>query len=329
MRRAALAGLLIAIFTATVFVVNVASAQAPAVYPSWPMLPTGSTVYTGPASPVGGVAPWGSNQVATGFAPYRPVSPDPFGPYTLIGGYARAALTAPQPTGHEILPLGPNGYTYRPTYAGGVPVSANPTAAAYGISGIGPLPMSSVPGSALPAFTPQAPGAVDRVVAEFRAGNYQAALTEVNQWLAAEPNNGAAQQWAMHCHFALRRYDAAADALRRMVRLLPSESWTEVLNRYRDYYVSSRYTEHLAALEQWVQEHPNDEPARLLLAYHAGALGMREQAMRHLQQAAQLAPGDETVGLLLARWGAQPAGNATAPVTPSAIPRGPVGPVVF
>lgn len=49
--------------------------------------------------------------------PGRPLSYSPFMNYDLIYGYARGSLTAPQPIGHEHIPLGNNGYIYRPVYA--------------------------------------------------------------------------------------------------------------------------------------------------------------------------------------------------------------------
>ncbi len=50
------------------------------------------------------------------WAPVRPSDYLAYGPYDLLGGYARAYITAPQPVGHEIIPTGPNGYVYRPVY---------------------------------------------------------------------------------------------------------------------------------------------------------------------------------------------------------------------
>jgi hypothetical protein len=50
-------------------------------------------------------------------APYRPLPSNPFMYYDLLGGFARNAITAPQPIGHEHIATGPNGYIYQPVYA--------------------------------------------------------------------------------------------------------------------------------------------------------------------------------------------------------------------
>ncbi|HEY5312910.1 MAG TPA: hypothetical protein VIK18_10345 [Pirellulales bacterium] len=49
--------------------------------------------------------------------PARPLYYHPFTNYDLLYGYSRGALTAPQPIGHEHIPLGNGGYIYRPVYA--------------------------------------------------------------------------------------------------------------------------------------------------------------------------------------------------------------------
>lgn len=60
-------------------------------------------------------------------APVRPLPYSPFSFYDLLAGFRPAGLSAPQPTGHEIIPTGPNGYIYRPTWAP-VPPPAMPAA---------------------------------------------------------------------------------------------------------------------------------------------------------------------------------------------------------
>ena len=79
--------------------------------------------------------------------PARPLYYSPFNNYDLLYGYSRGALTAPQPIGHEHIPLGPNGYIYRPVYA------APPQA-----PGITPPPVipQALPAQAVPANRPLA-----------------------------------------------------------------------------------------------------------------------------------------------------------------------------
>ena len=233
---------------------------------------------------------------ATGFAPYRPVYPNPFGPYSLLGGYARAAVTAPQPTGHEIIPTGPNGYIYRPTY----------NAASFGP----PDPLAIDP--SLAGNLAQPADAWTTAVEAFRAGQFDAALVALQPLLTASNQQGAAQQnsaqagtahlLAMHAHFAAGRYAQAVSELRAGLARLPQTSWGLVLDRYRDYYGATRYTQHLAALESYVQQQPTNADAQLLLGYHAAYLGQTAAASAHLRRAVELAPSDTLARELWSRF---------------------------
>ncbi|HWB00540.1 MAG TPA: tetratricopeptide repeat protein [Pirellulales bacterium] len=257
----------------------------------------------------------------TGFAPYRPVYPDPFGPYDLLGGFARAAVTAPQPSGHVIIPTSANGYIYAPTYdwpqtaanfTGGMPdLNAGPMITSYNAAPVGPP---------APLAPPTPDEQLERAITAFRSGQYAEAARWARSAAAADPQAGLASLVEMHALFALGRYGESATALRRAIAALPASQWGEIMNRYRDFYLVSRYTDHLAALERYVVAQPRDQAAQLLLGYHASYLGQRISAIEHLRIAVELAPSDECARALLA--------IDRTPIEPLTIPP-PTGPREF
>lgn len=98
--------------------------------------------------------------------PGRPMYYSPFTNYDLLYGYSRGALTAPQPIGHEHIPLGANGYIYRPVYAlpPQAPVSAGPPAMPHARHALA-APVSRAPAQPsilrrLPEAPPPAPESV-------------------------------------------------------------------------------------------------------------------------------------------------------------------------
>lgn len=212
--------------------------------------------------------------------PFRPLAYQPFGPYDLLGGYAPVYLGARQPSGHEIVPLGPNGYIYRPTFDD---PPASPFAASPG------LPVSPAP--------------LDEAILAFRSGRYAEAVQRLDAALIADPQDGFANLLQSHACFALADYGPANRALDRALALLPEELWGQVLNDYRSFYRATRYTHHLARLEQFVLEHPGEAQGHRLLGYHAGFLGQREAGVAHLAKAVELAPTDVVARRLLAHFG--------------------------
>ncbi|HEX3869407.1 MAG TPA: hypothetical protein VHV77_03110 [Pirellulales bacterium] len=257
----------------------------------------------------------------TDFTPYRPVVPNPFGPYDLLGGYARAGITAAQPTGHVIIPTGPNGYIYQTTFgspAVPAPPSAVPSAAA--ASGYFPSPQQRA--NASTAEASQSPSVLlDAAIAAFQAGRYESAATYAAAVVVADSRVGQAHLLESHALFAMRRYADAAASLRRALQVLPESDWGFVLDRYRDFYRATQYTQHLADLERWIVDHPDDENAQLLLGYHAAGLGQTTLAVEHLRAALTLDPKDAIASRLLAKL--------TGGETPAPAPAETTGPREF
>lgn len=74
--------------------------------------------------------------------------------------------------------------------------------------------------------TPQSEGrAYDAAFQLFKEGNYSAALSAFNDFLAAYPNSsyaGSAQYWIGNAHYALRDYSASIAAQRKLLSVYPT-----------------------------------------------------------------------------------------------------------
>lgn len=84
--------------------------------------------------------------------PMRPLYYHPFTNYDLLYGYSRGALTAPQPIGHEHIPLGRNGYIYQPVYSTPAPPPAMPAQPAVAGPARGPQTAAAARSQAGQAF---------------------------------------------------------------------------------------------------------------------------------------------------------------------------------
>ncbi len=239
------------------------------------------------ASPLYGqvviTSPWGIAPPAWGprsmqMAPWGVFAPPPL--------YGRSYYAPPQPMGHQITPTGPNGYTYEPVYA--------------------PAQSNAAPASlAAPAPAVAAQSGYERALALFRAGRYDAVLLETGAIVLVNPDDGRAQLLESHALFALGRFDESAAALRRFLLVTPEAQWPALLAGPRDEYRATRYSTHLAALERHLQVRPTDVDVKLLLAYHAGNVGLVQQAVMQLTV---LVPttDDDAARRLLEYWRAPP-----------------------
>jgi hypothetical protein len=249
-----------------------------------------------------------------GPAPYRPSAALAFGPYDLLSGFAPAYLTARQPIGHEIIPTSANGYVYQPVFADPPPPVQSPSLPPMnGNVLIG----STQPGAAPAAWPNVSPDRMQTAVASFQAGQYDVVVQQTVALLAADPRNGPAQLLQSHAWFALGKFPEATAALRQALATLPSSQWGMILDRYRDYYRSTRYTALLRALEQSIAIHPAQADLRLLVGYHYGYLGYPPAAASQLAEAARLAPSDETAQSLLQVFSV-PANASSALTAPNA-----------
>ncbi|MBI2827609.1 MAG: hypothetical protein HYX69_23280 [Planctomycetia bacterium] len=196
-----------------------------------------------------------------------PIDAFPFGP---LFGYPAANLGSPQPSGHQVIPTGPNGYVYRP------------------VTDLGKF--------------------IELAVRALKSGDYQAVLVQIEPVVTEQPGEGYAWLIRAQALFGLARYTEAAESLHTALRLLPQERWGQPVVRFREYFASAaEYTARLRALEWHVRSQPQDPAGHYLLGYHYGYLGHEELATRELAATVRLLTGkDVSAGDVLAPSGDEP-----------------------
>jgi Flp pilus assembly protein TadD len=151
--------------------------------------------------------------------------------------------------------------------------------------------------------------------AEFKAGNYKAAITSWRHALVDDPQNGVLVLMLAQAFFADGQFNDSAGAVQQGLAMLPEDQWNVVVANYKELYGrSGDYAMQLKALEAATKAEP-DNPANLFsLGYHYGFLGYKDPAVKKLDQLLKLAPEDELAkrlrGVLLGE----------APPTAEAIP---------
>ena len=131
----------------------------------------------------------------------------------------------------------------------------------------------------------------------FMNGEYQQALTQVDQAIALLPNDAVLHEFRGLVLFALGDYQQAAASVYAALSVGPGWDWTTLSGFYPDTDV---YTQQLRALEQYASQNPNQSDARFLLAYQYLTCGYTDQAIGQLQEVVQLNPKDQLSAQLLA-----------------------------
>jgi len=106
---------------------------------------------------------------------------------------------------------------------------------------------------------------LDQARDAFAAGNYSQALTLANNVLTSLPNDATVHQFRALTLFALGRYQEASETLYPVLSVGPGWDWTTMSGLYSS---QEPYKQQLAALENYVQSHPDMASPRFLLAYH-------------------------------------------------------------
>jgi len=227
----------------------------------------------------GGVSPLAGQAEVDGLVDVRPSPPPepwvlidaPFGPATLFP----TVIAWPwwQPLGHEIVPLGANGYVYRPIYR--LPPAEE----------IGP------PRRAADLVLPDADPAalMERAVLACRSGDYLAALAALDRLIAHDAADGYAHLLRAFALFMLEEHAAASEALHRALWTLPREEWGAVARNWQDYVPQpAAFHRALRRLEQFVRLQPLRPEGHFLLGYHYGYLGLKREAVHQLAEALEL-----------------------------------------
>ena len=156
--------------------------------------------------------------------------------------------------------------------------------------------------------------------ADFKAGNYDAAIQNWRHALVDDPQNGAIVMLLGQALFATGKFDEAAGAVQSAMQILPQDKWGVVVSNFRELYPNNQtFTDQLRKLE--AERTVKDSPAvRFLLGYQYGYLGYPEQAVRELDKTLELEPKDELAKKLRDMFAAQikPAQQTPAVVAPAA-----------
>jgi hypothetical protein len=131
----------------------------------------------------------------------------------------------------------------------------------------------------------------------FLRGDYPAALSQVNQAIARNPNDPLSHEFRCLVCFALKQYEEAAAGAYAVLSVGPGWDWTTLSSFYPNVDV---YAQQLHALEEYIDAHSNQPDVRFLLAYHYLTCGHTDAAAQQLKAVVQLNPRDQLSTQLLA-----------------------------
>jgi hypothetical protein len=130
----------------------------------------------------------------------------------------------------------------------------------------------------------------------FKKEDYAEAQKDSEKAIRLLPGNAHLHEFSALCEFAQGKYQDAAATLYEVLAVEPGWSWDTLSS----FYPSARtYIKQLRALEQNVQEHPEDAAARFVLAYHYLLLDERDAAAAQLREVSKLHPKDHVAPGLL------------------------------
>jgi hypothetical protein len=136
--------------------------------------------------------------------------------------------------------------------------------------------------------------------AAFYAGDYNAALLDINQAVQNVPGNEDIHQFRALVYFAMGDYHRAAAVAHAILEGGPGWNWSTL----QSFYASvNTYTQQLRALERYVDEHVNDPASHFELGYQYLMLGYLSAARLQFARVVALEPRDSLSGNLLAGLG--------------------------
>jgi tetratricopeptide (TPR) repeat protein len=136
----------------------------------------------------------------------------------------------------------------------------------------------------------------DEGLAQFKSGNYSAALKRFDAALQKLPGDPVVHEVRALALFALGEYQSAAAALNSFLSSAPGMDWSTMSGLYGD---SEDYTRQLRALEEYARSKPTDPSSHFVLAYHYLALGSKEDAVNALRVVVENQPKDSTAKRML------------------------------
>jgi tetratricopeptide (TPR) repeat protein len=209
-------------------------------------------------------------------------------------------------------------YDYGYPYGYGASSPYDSSAAGYSPDNYGGYTTAYTPATAPDATQLAAADPALRAELDFRSGNYQSAVTDLQQALQRYPNNGVVMMMLAQAQFATGQYQEAARMTEQAMQLLPPEQWGVVVSNFRELYTNVQdYTRQLRALEQQAKNAPSDPTLRFLLGFQYYFLGYPREAAQQLDEAAKLAPDDSRThslrALVAARLGTAPTASTRQP----------------
>jgi Flp pilus assembly protein TadD len=158
----------------------------------------------------------------------------------------------------------------------------------------------------------------------FIQGDYAAAMTEVNQAIAADPNSTLPHEFRALVLFAQKKYKESAAAIYAVLSVGPGWDWATLSGFYPDVNV---YTEQLRALEKYRDANPKLPEAHFLLAYHYMTCGHLDAAVKELKEVVKLSPKDQLSAQILAALTQDKTGVKAVPSATPPAPAAPAKPV--
>lgn len=137
---------------------------------------------------------------------------------------------------------------------------------------------------------------VDSAVSAFKAGDYQSALTQIDQAIKANPNDGVLHELRALTLFATKKYGESAATIHSVLAVGPGWDWPTMASLYPDV---EQYTEQLRALEAFAKKNTDDAGAQFLLGYHYMTLGHPENAATEFSKVVKVQPKDRVAQDLL------------------------------
>ncbi len=151
-----------------------------------------------------------------------------------------------------------------------------------------PLPEEQAQEQALAMF--------DEGLSNFTAGQYAAALNDLNSALKELPEDPVVHEVRALTLFALGDYKAAAAGLNSLLSAAPGMDWTTMSGLYGD---PDDYAAQLRKLEKFCNSNPTDAAAHFVLAYHYLVTDSEDGAIKALKVVVANQPKDITAQRML------------------------------
>ncbi len=159
-------------------------------------------------------------------------------------------------------------------------------------------PSGSLPGLPPPESPPILDNpAFDAAREAFKRGDYQAALTHVDNAIRRSSTDAVMHEFRSLVLFAMHDYRQSAAVAHSVLAVGPGWDYTTMSSLYPNPFV---YSDQLRRLEDYTREHPRAADAHFLLAYHSMIGSRKELAIEELRQVIQLMPNDKLASELLA-----------------------------